>query len=264
MAAMTTPSTPRHRFTAEFSANFATGTASPDRTASRSPWLPIRAAGAVALTAMALCAVPAAAQDTTTDSEVQSEAGEALDLDMGQPANAPDDGIGEPYLLDVSGDWQISCVRTQLEHDPCGMVQLLQDQSGNPVARIRLVNIPGGGQAAAGANIVTPLETLLSREIALSVDGGPERIYGFTYCTPSSCVANVGFTEAEVNEFRRGNTATITIYALQAPDVPVRLDVSLAGFTAGYARITELNELNAQAVAAARAAAGEAGTTQAE
>ncbi|MEM1431901.1 MAG: invasion associated locus B family protein [Pseudomonadota bacterium] len=208
------------------------------------------------LSGAAFFALVAAATPSFAQEGGETEApGQALELDMGSPADGVSDGIGEPYVLDVSGDWQISCIRTELEHDPCGMVQLLEDQSGNPVARIRLVNIPGGGQAAAGANVVTPLETLLSREISLSVDGSSERLYGFTYCTPASCVANVGFTEAEVDQFRRGNAAQITIFALQAPDVPVRLEMSLSGFTAGYTRVTELNALNAEAVAEARAAA---------
>ncbi|MEM0935279.1 MAG: invasion associated locus B family protein [Pseudomonadota bacterium] len=207
---------------------------------------------AAATTVLALaCAAPSAAQQTDTTTGVE--------LDMGTPTDSAEDGLGETYILEVTGDWAVSCVRTTLEHDPCGLIQQLNDQSDNPVARIRLVNLPGDGQAAAGANIVTPLETLLSRQITLSVDGGVERRYGFTYCTQASCVANVGFTEAEVDQFRRGSAAQLTIFSLQAPDQPVTLSASLSGFTAGYARITELNALNAEAVAAARAAQAEEG-----
>ena len=223
--------------------------------------------GAALAVALVGAGGPAAiAQEATPAPGAESDAAADLGLDMGTPTQggAAADAIGEAYLLDLSGDWQISCIRTELEHDPCGMVQLLEDDAGNAVARIRLVNIPGGGQAAAGANIVTPLETLLSRQITMSVDGGPDKVYGFTYCTPESCVANVGFTAQEVDQFRRGNAATITIYPIQAPDTPVTVRVSLAGFTAGYARITELNELNAQAVAAARAAAQSEGAAPAQ
>lgn len=184
-------------------------------------------------------------------------------LDLGTPAEeaAPAQGgettpLGEAYLLEVSGDWQIQCVRTRLEHDPCALQQTLRDTGGNPTATIELFNLPAGSEAVAGATIVTPLETLLTRQVTLSVDGGQAKRYPFTVCTTVGCIARVGFTQADLDAFRRGAEAQMTIVPAGAPDQEVALRISLSGVTAGYARIEELNALNAQAIAEARAAQG--------
>ena len=183
------------------------------------------------------------------------EGGAALDLGtpVGEEA-AQDPQLGEAYLLEVAGDWQIQCVRTGLEHDPCALQQTLLDQGGNPTATIELFNLPEGAQAVAGATIVTPLETLLTRQVTLSVDGGQAKRYPFTVCTQSGCIARVGFTQADLDAFRRGAEAVMTIVPAGAPDTEVTLPISLVGVTAGYDRIAELNALNAEARAAAQAA----------
>ena len=209
---------------------------------------------AILAAALALAlAAPAAAQD------------DDLSLDMGTPveegAGAAEPELGSAYVREVFTDWEIRCIRTELEHDPCAMHQILQDGEGNAVATIELVNLPERQQAAAGATIVTPLETLLTRQITLSVDDGPQRQYPFSFCTAQGCVARVGFTGPEVDAFRRGAVARLVIYPAGAPDTPVELDASLSGFTAGFARLQELNALNAEAVAAARAAQQQEGGT---
>ena len=190
------------------------------------------------------------------DATAQSESD--LQLDMGTPIGegaTAEPQMGETYIAEVTGDWEVRCIRTGLEHDPCALHQVLQDGEGNSVARIEMVNLPDGQEAAAGATIVTPLETLLTRQLTLSVDGSAQRTYPFSFCSEGGCVSRVGFTEAEVDAFRRGAVARLTIFPAGAPETPVNLDASLTGFTDGFARITELNDLNAQAIAEAQAAA---------
>lgn len=205
---------------------------------------------AAALAAALVFGGPLAAQEQDRQDDLQ--------LDMGTPvtedAGAAETPLGEPYILEVSTDWEVRCIRTSLEHDPCALHQILQDQQGNSVATIELVNLPGGQDAEAGATIVTPLETLLTRQLTLSVDGSSAQQYPFSFCTEQGCVARVGFTPAEVDAFRRGAVARLTIYPAGAPDTAVELDASLSGFTAGFERLKELNALNVEAVAAARAA----------
>jgi len=207
----------------------------------------LRLRTSVALAACLAAAPMAGAQD----------GGDDIDLDMGTPVEEGESGLGDAYVLEISGDWEIRCVRTELEHDPCALHQLLQDQQGNAVATIEIVNLPEGREAAAGATIVTPLETLLTRQITLSVDGGTARRYPFTFCTQAGCVARVGFTQVEVDTFRRGAVARLTIYPAGAPETPEELDASLTGFTDGYARIEELNALNTEAATAAQESAAE-------
>lgn len=210
------------------------------------------------LTALALAGLLAAAPALAQDSGESP----AIDLDMGQEiTDAPDEGeeaLGTAYILEVSGDWEIRCVRTGLEQDPCALYQLLEDASGNPVSTVEMVNLPEGGEAVAGATIVTPLETSLKDQLTIAVDGGAAKRYAFDFCTQAGCVSRVGFTEADVNAFRRGAAATVTIVPVSDREQRVALEMSLMGFTAGYNRIVELNEANAAAVAAARAEAEQA------
>ncbi|MCL4188624.1 MAG: invasion associated locus B family protein [Rhodobacteraceae bacterium] len=177
-----------------------------------------------------------------------SLAGAGLAQDQGgdggtQPADvlSPDAlALGEEvtddpaYLAATHGDWQLVCLRTEEGDDPCELQQLLSDAEGNPVARVNLFPLPAGRQAAAGATIVTPLETLLTEQITIRVDTGQAKRYPFTWCAPVGCIARVGFTAAEIEAFRRGRAASVTIVAVAAPDQPVTLTMSLAGFTAGY------------------------------
>jgi invasion protein IalB len=196
-----------------------------------------------ALAAIALAGV-AHAQETempeATPEEPAPEApdggGEGLapasDLPLGTPAEPR---IGQAYLREQFGDWSLACVRAEAGADPCQLYQLLLDDEGNPVAEIRIFPLPPGGEAAAGANIVTPLETLLTEGLTLSVDGANPRRYPFTFCNREGCLARVGFTEAEVDEFRRGRAAELTLVPAAAPDETVTLTISLIGFTAGFA-----------------------------
>ncbi|PRY25937.1 invasion protein IalB [Aliiruegeria haliotis] len=230
---------------------------------------------ALALAAL-LAATPSFAQEATTEQPAEEQPAEAatdapaegsndLNLDMGTPIDqagdaANENALGTTYVLEVSGDWEVRCVRTPLKlgdesADPCALHQLLRDESNNPVATIELVNLPAGQQAVAGATIVTPLETLLTEQITLSVDGGQGRRYPFTFCTQQGCIARVGFTNDAVSNFKRGSKGTLSIVPATAPDQQVALNISLSGFTAGFDRLQELNARNAEALEAARAAA---------
>jgi invasion protein IalB len=169
---------------------------------------------------------------TTTSGEA---ADPASDLDMGQPAGSDSEPrAGEPYIREEFGDWALRCLRAEEGPDPCQLYQLLEDNEGNAVAEISMFPLPEGSRAAAGATIVAPLETLLTENLTLSVDGANARSYPFTFCNRAGCVARVGFTAEEVAQFRRGNAAQISLVPAAAPDQQVDLTISLSGFTAGF------------------------------
>ena len=176
--------------------------------------------------------------------------GEAAPDEAGQDAQAAD-GLGETYVREEFTDWQMRCVRApEGQPEPCQLYQLLRDDSDNPVAEISMFGLPDGGQATAGATVITPLETLLSEQLTVQVDGGQAKRYPFTWCSAIGCFARIGFTDAEIATFRRGNEASISIVPVAAPDQRVDLAMSLAGFTAGLAAVNANNE-------AGREAAGE-------
>jgi invasion protein IalB len=87
------------------------------------------------------------------------------------------------------------------------------------------------------------------------VDEGQPKRYPFTFCSAVGCVARLGLVAEEVEGFRRGTKAQVRIVPAAAPDQEVILDVSLAGFTAGF---QALKDGIAKAEAEAAAAGAEA------
>lgn len=192
------------------------------------------------LAGLIAAAASVSAQETTTEETAAPVAEEtaapeaAADLDMGTEVAAAD-AVGTPYIRDTFGDWSLRCLRAEEgQDDPCQLYQLLNDDAGNSVAEISMFPLPDGGRAAAGATIVVPLETLLTEQLQISVDGSATRRYPFTFCNRAGCVSRVGFTQEEVNQFKRGSKATMRMVPAAAPEEEVVLDISLSGFTAGY------------------------------
>lgn len=176
-----------------------------------------------------------AGTETGTDSETGSDAG---GLSTGEPVAAGGEG-GRTYVAEEHGDWQLRCIRTDEGPDPCQLYQLLFDGNGTSVAEINVFTVPEGGQAEAGANIVTPLETLLTQQLTIAVDGGPGKRYPFSFCTQIGCIARIGLTGDDLASFRRGTQAAMRIVPAAAPDQNVILTLSLSGFTAGFAALQE-------------------------
>lgn len=196
-----------------------------------------------------LLATPVIAQDTAAEETPTEAPDPAADLSLGTPleqAGEPtvaDLAPGQPYIRGESGDWLYRCLKSpEGEVDPCQLYQLLKDDEGNDVAEISMFPLPDSERAAAGATIVAPLETLLTQQITLSVDGSEPRRYPFTFCNTAGCVARVGFTDEEVAQFKRGSSATLRMVPAAAPDQEVVLTVSLSGFTAGYDGLVKIPE----------------------
>jgi len=128
-------------------------------------------------------------------------------------------------------DWDVRCTN---DSSNCDMYQLVRDEALNPVVEVSIQALPAGGQAVAGATIVTPLGTLLSEGALLQIDSGRARQYPFNWCDRGGCYARFGLTAEEVANMKRGVTAKLRILSVSAPETPVLLDISLAGFTAAF------------------------------
>ena len=198
--------------------------------------------------AVALAPAIVFAQDTATQPQTPAPAAPAP-AQQAAPGGqlvtgAENAGVNQPYVAATHADWQMRCVKTEEGKDPCQLYQLLKDEQGNNVAEFSLFALPPGQQAAAGATIITPLETLLTQQVSFQIDSAPAKHYPFGWCAPVGCIARVGFTSAEVDALKRGNAATMTIVPVAAPDHKVNLKVSLKGFTAGYDAVTKANADN--------------------
>ena len=170
----------------------------------------------------------AVAQQTTDTTEPAADS----DLALGEAVGPQ---VGESYIREVFDDWSLRCVRTEPgAPDPCNLYQLLSNDEGVAVAEFNVFPLPEGQRAAAGATIVVPLETLLTQQLTIAVDDENARRYPFTFCNRAGCVARVGFTAEELEQFKRGRMATLRLVPAAAPGQEVVLDVSLIGFTAGF------------------------------
>lgn len=185
------------------------------------------------------------AQETTAETVTEApaeinDATEITGLSTGTPVEDTSD-IGQPYVLETHGDWNINCLKApEGTADPCSMFQLLKDDQENAVAEISLFHL-GNGDVDAGATVIVPLDTLLTQPLTLTVDGANGRRYPYTVCMPAGCQSRLGFTKADVDLFKKGKEATLTIVPFAAPDVKVSVTISLTGFTAAYKRVTEVN-----------------------
>ena len=212
------------------------------------------------MTALPLCAalaltapMTAFAQTATEEQPAQTEeqqlqpgtSGNAAQIEeqlsLGEDADK-DPELGKPYTKKEIGSWEMRCIKTEEEVDPCQMYQLLADGEGAPVAEVSLFRLPDGGQAKAGATVVVPLETALPAQLTLSVDGGKARRYPYAFCNPVGCYVRMGLTDADIGAFKRGKQAVLTIVPALAPDQKVNLTLSLDGFTPGYDEVSVIEQ----------------------
>lgn len=198
---------------------------------------------------MALLTLPISAHAQSTDGSEETTDTEEAQAEL----PAVDDGLSlgeeaqpETYTRETNGDWDIQCIRLPGEEEegdePCQLFQALQDDQGTNVAEITLFRLPEGGKAIAGANILVPLETLLSAQLTMSIDNGKARRYPYSFCSPIGCFARLGFTAEDINAMKQGAVANITIVPAPAPDQEVVLPMSLSGFTASYESVAPVQQ----------------------
>lgn len=179
------------------------------------------------------------AQDATAPADPAPAADAANDtnLSMGADATASD-GVGSSYVAANFEQWEQRCIKTEDGADPCQLYQLLKDAQGNSVAEYSMFPLTDAGKAVAGATVVVPLETLLTDNLALTIDTGKAKVYPFSFCTKVGCVARIGFTAEELAQFKKGANAILTIVPVVAPTEKVTLTLSLKGFTSGFDAVT--------------------------
>lgn len=178
----------------------------------------IRAAATTAALALSHAAL---AQDATT-----------TELPLGQPLEPQ---LGQTYVRETFTDWQIRCVKQEVEaEEPCQMYQLLRDAEGNSVAEFSAFALPPGQQAVAGATVITPLETALTRGVLFAVDDALPLGYEFDFCSTLGCYARLGLTEDLIDQMKNGAIATVQIVPFLDQTQVVEVSVSLKGFTAAY------------------------------
>ncbi|CUH83200.1 invasion associated locus B family protein [Thalassovita mediterranea] len=193
------------------------------------------------LIAALTCGAAAIAQEATNVAPADAGAGETqpttsaaagTDLSLGTPT-AP-----QPYIREESGAWKLECYRTGQEQEPCQLLQPLFGAEGNQVANVRIFRLPEGEQAVAGAVIAVPLETMLGAGLTILVDANVPQRYPFSVCDKDGCYARIGLTQQDIDAYKRGANAIVSLVPFVAPDRRVDLKMSLSGFTAGFDKVT--------------------------
>lgn len=148
---------------------------------------------------------------------------------------------GQTYIRDAITDWNIRCMRGAgtLAEDTCQLYQLLNDPSGNPVSEFTVLPVPENeAGAAAMVTIITPLETVLTEGLILSIDGAAMAPRQFVWCNRTGCYARFAVSEEELAGMKRGAVATVSIVALAAPQQRIEVSASLRGFTAAFEQLS--------------------------
>lgn len=175
-----------------------------------------------------------AATQTETSAEQAPEAAAPVDedLSLGEPVGPQ---IGELYVRETFADWAVRCIKAaEGETEECHMYQLLQNAEGVSVSEVNLFPLAPGQTAVAGATIVVPLETLLTQQLTITIDGRLPRRYPFAFCNRTGCISRMGFTEDEVASMKSGTVAAVSIVPAVAPDQTVEVAMSLVGFTKAF------------------------------
>ncbi len=149
----------------------------------------------------------------------------------------PEVQVGQTFLVENNGNWDLMCVKVAEGPQPCEIAQLVLDEQSKPIADIRLFPLPPGGQAIAGGTFVIPLGVVLPNGLNFAVDDAESRQYPFAFCNNIGCVARVGFTPLELEALRSGNEGKMTFRMINDPSKVVTLPLSLKGFSKSFAAL---------------------------
>ncbi|MBP6999904.1 invasion associated locus B family protein [Amaricoccus sp.] len=147
------------------------------------------------------------------------------------PAPAPAAPAQPQIQVTKQGDWEIGCVAGTTN---CEMQQVALDPTKNPVVLARVIKLPAGADAQALMIFNTPLGTLLHSGLSFQIDNAQAAVLPFEWCVQEGCVVRLGLREPDVAAMKRGNAIKLIVTSIASPQTPVVLNLSLAGFTAGF------------------------------
>ncbi len=152
----------------------------------------------------------------------------------GQQPAAPAGQASEEVTSEKIGAWDLQCAKTGPEPRPCRMYQLLTDSEETPVIEMTMYRLPEGAPAAAGATFVAPLNTLLTAQLSVSIDGVLVQRVPFTLCYEAGCVARMFMSPIEHKAFQNGESATVSLVPALAPDQVVTVEMKLDGLKEAF------------------------------
>ena len=159
---------------------------------------------------------------------------EASGLSLGKPLETIREP-GEIYLAGNKGDWNVRCITGNPgEIDKCEIQQLLFINENTPVADISIFKLPEGERAVAAANVMVPLETLLTKKFRFAFSENSVKEFPYSFCNQNGCLVRMGLLEEDIEAMKKGSSSELSITHISSPDASINLNLSLNGFTAAF------------------------------
>ena len=159
---------------------------------------------------------------------------EASGLSLGKPLETIRKP-GEIYLAGNKGDWNVRCITGNTgEIDKCEIQQLLFLNGNSPIADISIFKLPEGEPAVAAANVMVPLETLLTKKFRFAFSEGSVKEFPYSFCNQNGCLVRMGLLEEDIEAMKKGSSSELSITHISSPDASINLSLSLSGFTAAF------------------------------
>ena len=159
---------------------------------------------------------------------------EASGLSLGKPLETIREP-GEIYLAGNKGDWNVRCITGNPgEIDKCEIQQLLFLNENTPVADISIFKLPDGERAIAAANVMVPLETLLTKKFRFAFSEDSVKEFPYSFCNQNGCLVRMGLLEEDIVAMKKGSSSELSITHISSPEGSVNLSLSLNGFTAAF------------------------------
>lgn len=159
---------------------------------------------------------------------------EASGLSLGKPLETIREP-GEIYLAGNKGDWNVRCVTANPgEIDKCEIQQLLFLNENSPIADISIFKLPEGERAVAAANIMVPLETLLTKKFRFAFSEESVKEFPYSFCNQNGCLVRMGLLEEDIEAMKKGSSSELSITHISSPEASINLSLSLNGFTAAF------------------------------
>ena len=159
---------------------------------------------------------------------------EASGLSLGKPLETIREP-GEIYLAGNKGDWNVRCITGNPgEIDKCEIQQLLFLNENTPVADISIFKLPVGERAVAAANVMVPLETLLTKKFRFAFSEKSVKEFPYSFCNRNGCLVRMGLLEEDIEAMKKGSISKLSITHISSPEASINLSLSLTGFTAAF------------------------------
>ena len=159
---------------------------------------------------------------------------EASGLSLGKPL----ENIREPgeiYLAGNKGDWNVRCITGNIgEIDKCEIQQLLFLNENTPIADISIFKLPDSEIAVAAANVMVPLETLLTKKFRFAFSEDIVKEFQYSFCNQNGCLVRMGLLEEDIEAMKKGSSSELSITHISSPKASINLSLSLSGFTAAF------------------------------